>query len=285
MKLKYKILTVAIISVIAILITAWIIHGNITVDLSEYTVSASDLPEGFDGFRIVQVSDLHNSEYGERNEKLLDMIAKARPDMIAITGDLIDSSRPDVALALHFAEEAMKIAPCYYVPGNHESRLPDEYEILKQGLIKLGVTVLENSSVKLKIGEEYITVAGVIDPAFVTDYYTGDSEGVMKDSLCTLPKDDSYTLLLSHRPELFSLYVDAKVDLALTGHAHGGQIRLPIIGGVAAPGQGLFPKYDHGYFSASHTSMIVSRGLDKAVIFPRINNRPELVLIKLKREL
>ena len=205
MKPKYKILIVTVISVIAILFTAWVIHGNITVELSEYTVSADGLPESFDGFRIVQISDLHNSEYGESNEKLLDMIAEARPDMIAITGDLIDSTRPDVALALFFVAEAMKIAPCYYVPGNHESRLPDEYKTLKQGLSLLGVTVLENSSVKIKIGEEYITVAGVIDPAFITDYYTGDSESVMKDSLSTLQADGSYTLLLSHRPELFDV--------------------------------------------------------------------------------
>ena len=201
--------------------------------------------------------------------------------MIAITGDLIDSRNTNVGIALEFAEAAIKIAPCYYVTGNHESRV-SEYEELKNGLRKLGVTVLENASAEVEQNGETITLIGVDDPAFQSDYLFGDSAVVMQSQLQQLTNGEGYRILLSHRPELLDCYAQSGVDLVLSGHAHGGQFRLPFAGGIYAPGQGLFPEFDAGLYTQENTIMVVSRGIGNSIIPLRINNRPELVLIELQ---
>ena len=240
------------ISILAALIfwTAW---GNTALEINEYTVCSKRLPDSFSGFRIAQVSDLHNTEFGEENEKLIFMLRKSNPDIIVITGDLVDSRRTETDTALQFAEDAVKIAPCYYVPGNHEARL-SEYDTLKTGLVQAGVTVLENDFVRLDRSGEFITLAGVSDPAF----QNGDDTEIMRGALEEISDGNTYTVLLSHRPELFSVYEEHGIDLALCGHAHGGQFRLPVVGGLIAPHQGLFPKYDAGLFTIENTSMLVS---------------------------
>ena len=277
---------IPILAIIAILFAALIIRiawGNKALELNTYTITSSKLPEEFNGYRIAQVSDLHNDEMGEGNEKLLSLLREAKPDSIAITGDLIDSRRTNIEIALRFAEEAMKIAPCYYVTGNHEARV-SEYEALKIGLAKLGVILLEDDTIPLEKSGKTITLIGVDDPSFNTDYLFGDSAAVMKSKLQSLANsNDSYTILLSHRPELFSVYAESGVDLVLSGHAHGGQFRLPFVGGLVAPNQGLFPKYDAGIYLEENTNMIVSRGIGNSIIPFRINNRPEVVLIELQK--
>lgn len=180
------------------------------------------------------------------------------------------------------AFDGCKIAPCYYVTGNHEARA-SEYDALKTGLIKLGVTVLENEKTELERDGEKITLIGVKDPSFSSDYLFHDEEAIMEAQLKALvDKDDGFTLLLSHRPELFEIYVTCNADLVLSGHAHGGQFRLPFIGGLAAPNQGLFPKYDAGLFSEGKTKMLVSRGIGNSIFPFRFNNRPEIILIELQ---
>lgn len=278
---KKNFILLAVVVVVLIALVIWIIWGNTALEQNIYTVSSSRLPEMFDGYRIAHISDLHNTSMGENNEKLLDMLREAEPDIIAITGDLIDSRHTNVEVALQFAQEAMKIAPCYYISGNHEARV-DEYDELKCGLIDLGVIVLEDSKVEISIGGETITLIGVHDPSFQTDYLFGNSAMVMNAKLTELHTDgDGFTVLLSHRPELFNTYVDSDVDLVLSGHAHGGQFRLPLIGGLVAPNQGLFPKYDAGIYEEGSTYMIVSRGIGNSIVPMRINNRPEIVLIVL----
>lgn len=264
------------------LLVLWMIWGNTALELNTYTITEENLPEAFDGFRIAHISDLHNTEIGRNNERLLAMLQQAQPDMIAITGDMIDSRRTDIAVALHFAEEAMKIAPCYYVAGNHESRV-SAYDTLKTGLAGLGVTVLEDAAVPLQRGSGTITLTGVLDPAFQTDDLSGDPRSLMEEKLQELADDAScFTLLLSHRPELFDVYADAGMDLVLSGHAHGGQFRLPFVGGLFAPGQGFFPTYDAGLYTQGRTRMIVSRGIGNSILPLRFNNRPEVILIELK---
>ena len=273
-----------ILSIVALLLTAitvWTVWGNTAPELNTYTVSSDRLPEAFDKYRIAHVSDLHNTEIGKNNEKLLNIIKEAKPDIIAITGDLIDSRNTDVEKALQFAKEAVKIAPCYYVTGNHEARI-SEYDSLKNGLTELGVKVLENERIDLERSGEKLTVIGINDPSFQTDYLFGNSEAIANKSISQLMNEnDSFTLLLSHRPELFKIYADNKVDLVLSGHAHGGQFRLPFAGGLIAPNQGLFPKYDAGLYKEENTNMIVSRGIGNSIIPLRFNNRPEIVLIEL----
>ena len=275
---------IRLMTVILLFIFGWIIWGNKALMINEITIKNEKIPDNFSGFRIAQVSDLHNAEFGKGNKKLLSLLETCEPDVILLTGDLVDSRNTDIEIAISFSEKASAIAPTYYVSGNHEARI-DEYEDLIEGLENAGVQVLKNESVLLEQSGNSICVAGMEDPSFVTDYLFGDSETVAIDVLSELISDeDVFTILLSHRPELFDTYVECKADLVFSGHAHGGQFRLPFIGGIVAPNQGIFPEYDAGQFTKGSTNMIVSRGPGNSILPFRINNRPEIVLVELKSE-
>ena len=259
--------------------TAW---GNTALELNICSVSSDELPGVFDGYRIAHISDLHNTEIGEGNSRLLSMLLEAEPDLIAMIGDLIDSRNTDISIALSFAEKAVQIAPCYYVTGNHEARV-QEYDALKSGLEAVGVVVLEDEKLTIDSSGESIVIAGVNDPSFCTDYLFGDAAAVIGTRLSELTAgEDGFTILLSHRPELYDTYADYDIDLVFSGHAHGGQFRFPFLGGLIAPNQGLFPKYDSGLYAERGTNMIVSRGIGNSIVPLRFNNRPEVILIELK---
>ena len=281
---RKKFIFLAVMAAVLVALVIWIAWGNTALELNTYTVSSSKLPQSFDGYRIAHVSDLHNAEMGKDNETLLTMLRDADPDIIAITGDLIDSRNTDIEVALQFVREAVKIAPCYYVTGNHEARI-SEYDELKEAMKAAGVTVLEDAQTEISMEGETITLIGVNDHSYQTDYLFGDAESVMNAKLEDLhTENDGFTILLSHRPELFDSYVDHGMDLVLSGHAHGGQFRLPFIGGVVAPNQGLFPEYDAGIYTDGNTNMLVSRGVGNSILPFRINNRPEVILIDLHAE-
>ena len=268
-------------AVLLIIFTLWLLWGNRALELNTYTVTSDGIPEEFHGFRIAHVSDVHNTEIGDDNKRLLSVLREAEPDIIAITGDLIDSRNTDIETALRFAEGAAEIAPCYYVTGNHEARV-DEYDELKKRLIELGVVVLDNKRVELEKNGEALTFIGVDDPDFTADYLFDDSKSIIEAQVQRLSdKEDRYTVLLSHRPELFDVYAESGADLILSGHAHGGQIRLPVVGGIFAPHQGFFPEYDGGIYTNAGVKMIVSRGVGNSLFPLRVNNRPEVILIEL----
>ena len=280
MKRKSKTI-LTLISFLLIILIGWTLWGNAALEVNEYEIVSDRIPKEFDGFRIAQVSDLHNAEFGEGNSKLIQLLSQTEPDIIVLTGDLIDSRQTDIKIALAFARKAMKIAPVYFVSGNHEARV-SEYEDLKMGLAEAGVIVLENQKVEITREGESITLMGIDDPSFQENYLFGDSEGVAKQAIETLLRvSDGYTVLLSHRPELFDLYVETGMDLVFSGHAHGGQFRLPFIGGLVAPNQGFFPKYDAGQFTEENTTMIVSRGVGNSIVPLRFNNRPEIIVVML----
>ena len=279
---KKRLIIWATLSVVLIGLVVWVVWGNTALELNTYTITSSRLPENFDGYRIAHVSDLHNAQMGKDNEKVLSMLRQADPDIIAITGDLIDSRNTNLEIALQFVKEAMKIAPCYYVTGNHEARV-SEYDLLKAGMVSAGVVILENDQAEINIDGNAITLIGVDDPSFQTDYLFGDSDAVINAKLTELHADgNGFTILLSHRPELFSTYTAHDVDLVLSGHAHGGQFRIPFIGGVVAPNQGLFPEFDAGIYTDGNTNMLVSRGVGNSIMPFRVNNRPEIILVELK---
>ena len=282
--IKNKKKIIAVIFLLIIVLGIWIAWGNSALMVNKYIVENDKIPEKFHGFRIAQISDLHNAEFGDENKDLLVLLSQIEPNVIVLTGDLIDSRHTDMNIALDFASKAVQIAPVYYVTGNHEARVP-EYEELKTGLTDLGVTVLENQKVQITKDGESITLMGIQDPSFRTDYLFGDAERVSRQAITSLQNaSDGYTVLLSHRPELFDLYVDAGIDLVFSGHAHGGQFRLPFVGSLVAPNQGFFPKYDAGQFIKENTTMIVSRGVGNSIIPFRINNPPEIVVVELKRQ-
>ncbi len=278
--------------IILALLILWLLWGNSALQLTTYTVTSDRLPDAFDGYRIAQVSDLHNAEMGKDNQKLLSVLAETDPDLIVITGDLIDSSHTDIDMALHFVCEAVKLAPCYYVPGNHEAWVAqDTYHQLENGLKEAGVTVLRQEALQIQCQGQAIAIGGVDDPAFHPaaadlpfvsgrDSYASAHGPLSPEAFDgLLHSKDTFTILLSHRPEYFDSYVAADIDLVFTGHAHGGQFRLPILGGLVAPDQGLFPQYDAGLFTEGNTHMVVSRGIGNSIIPLRIGNRPELILV------
>ena len=259
-----------------LLILAVILWGfveNTLLFVTHITVTDEDLPAGFQGFRIAQVSDLHNTRFGKDNHRLLAKLKETQPDLIAITGDLVDSRRTDFDTALTFVREAAKIAPCYYVTGNHEARLP-EYPRLEQQLQEAGATVLRDQTKVLERNGDSIILAGVQDPSFTG--YTAFSEALARLA------SDSFTVLLSHRPDFFDLYCRQGFDLVLSGHTHGGQFRIPFLGGLIAPGQGFFPEHDAGLFTEGETNLVISRGLGNSLFPFRLLNPPEIVLLTLQ---
>ena len=220
MNRKKRVLFVVVFVLVVLIV--WTLWGNTALEVNEYEVVSDRIPQGFEGFRIAQVSDLHNAEFGEGNEKLIQLLTQADPDIIVLTGDLIDSRHTDIEIALYFARQAIKLAPVYYVSGNHEARVR-EYEDLKMGLAEAGVVILENQNVQITREGESITLMGIDDPSFQEDYLFGDSESVARQAIDDLQNEsEGYTILLSHRPELFDLYVDTGMDLVFSGHAHGG---------------------------------------------------------------
>ena len=271
-----------VIGTIFFILLIWTVWSNKALMVSTISISSSHIPAAFSGFRIAQVSDLHNSEFGKNNTELLKLLSENRPDIIAITGDLIDANHTDVGIALGFAQESVRIAPTYYVTGNHEAASP-QYDTLKAGLEEAGVIVLEDEAVSLERNGETITLLGLGDPDFtVNGDMFGETSAMVSTKLKNLDDGEGgYTILLSHRPELFETYVNCGIDLVFAGHAHGGQFRLPFIGGLVAPNQGLFPQYDAGLYTDGSTSMVVSRGIGNSIIPFRINNRPEIVLVEL----
>lgn len=271
------IITLCIIS----LFSLWLLWADKALTQREFEITDEKIPSAFDGFRIVHISDLHNTLFGEGNSKLLDRIKKAEPDIIAVTGDIADSRRTDLPIAIDFLKKATAIAPVYYVTGNHEARIPDTRELIASAE-SLGVKVLNNEKLTLERENGSISLCGISDPAFVADYLFDEEAAVISHSLEGLRESESFSLLLSHRPEFFDIYAGEGFDLVLSGHAHGGQFRLPLIGGFIAPGQGLFPKFDSGLYEKDSTSMIVSRGLGNSIVPLRFCNRPEIILITLK---
>ena len=271
------------VAVLLLGLVLWILLANKAPKTTPYTVCSEEIPDSFHGYRIAQISDLHNAKMGKDNRKLLKLLKTADPDMIVITGDLIDSRNTKTDIAMDFVTEALKIAPCYYVSGNHEARVP-EYATLKADMQAAGVVILEDTKTHITIDGQSICLIGLDDPSFETDYLNGDDVAIVTQKMTQLLEgEDGFTILLSHRPELFDTYVQLGVDLVFSGHAHGGQVRLPFFGGVIAPNQGFFPEYDAGLFAKDGTTMIVSRGIGNSVIPVRVNNRPELVVVELQK--
>ena len=258
----------------------WLWWGNRAVMVHTIEVTDQRLPQEFEGFRIAHISDLHNEVFGSENRELLTLLAGTKPDIIVITGDLVDSRHTDVNAALEFARGAVEIAPVYYVPGNHESRLPEEFWMLEQCLEKMGVNVLRGERTLLTREGAAVALIGVDDPTF-QDKNSANWPGIVEEELGRLREEGLYSILLIHRPELLESYARAGMNLVFSGHAHGGQVRIPFVGGVIAPNQGFFPKYDGGLYTLGDTQLVVSRGLGNSLVPLRVNNRPEIVLAEL----
>jgi uncharacterized protein len=254
-------------------------NNNIKISESDY--SNSKIPAAFDGFTIAQISDLHNKTFGKDQKCILSKLKSTHPDIIVITGDIIDRRKFDLDAAIAFVKGAVKIAPVYYVTGNHEA-WSKNFGVTKTWLIESGAIFMDDTAVSLTKGQSSIKLMGVSDPDFLTTTYSqGNDVTKMTKQLAKWSDEKGFKILLSHRPELFDLYVANHMDLIFAGHAHGGQIRLPFIGALVAPDQGWFPKYASGRYTKGSSTMYVSRGLGNSLMPVRINNRPEIVVVRL----
>ena len=269
--------------VILILLGIYLYCENNCLEITNYEIIDDKIPKSLDNYKIVHISDFHNTQSSKLNKDLVKVIKRENPHIIVITGDLIDSRRTDINKALNFVKKIINFAPIFYVTGNHESRVED-YNNLKKELTNLGVHVLDNQVEFIKIDESQLELIGVNDPTF---YNKNDlsEEVIIKDNLDKLvSKSDNYKILLSHRPELFDVYVDSNVNLVFSGHAHGGQIRFPFVGCLYIHNQVFFPKYVSGLVHKYNTFMAISRGIGNSLFPFRINNRPELVVVTLKNK-
>ena len=282
MKKKIRRWIAAIAAAAVLSLLGWaLVWGNTALVTADVLVCSNGIPEAFDAYKIVQISDLHDAQIGENNEKLIAMTAETEPDCIVLTGDFVDSSRFHPERSLSVAESLVKIAPVYYVSGNHEAILPDEdYQALTDGLRGLGVCVLEDESAELTRDGQSIRLIGLTDIGFHPGTLE-EKKDALRTALSALLPEDEFSVTLAHRPELMDVYTECGAPLVLSGHAHGGQIRLPGIGGLIAHGQGLFPKYTEGKYEENGTTLVVSRGIGNSVLPLRVNDRPQIVVVQL----
>ncbi len=264
-----------------------IFMGNNWVEGTAYELRSEKLPPSFDGFCIVQISDLHNHRFGPYQPQFLQLIRDANPDLIAITGDIINQGKVRLDYVLELVRQLTAIAPCYFVTGNNEVLFADLPGLLAQ-LETAGVKVLRGESVSWKRGAESLVVAGIDDPKTFRASGMSIPQAVAQweKELTRLRESigqDRFTVLLSHRPEHISRYARLGFDVVLSGHAHGGQVRLPGIGALYAPNQGLLPHYTSGMYLSRETTMVVSRGLGRSPFPVRVLNRPEIVIVRLRK--
>lgn len=268
---RKKYIKSAIVLLIVIVLLLFCNFQNKHLETTHYTYETEQLGVDLDGYRIVQISDLHNAKFGKNNQKLVDRIRECAPDMIVLTGDLVDSNHTNVDRVVQFVDEIVKICPVYYVTGNHEYWLDtSEYEKLMDGLVSAGVVILDNQVVEISRGDAKFRLVGLDDKSLAD----GTLEALLSD-------EKELTVVLAHEPQYLARYAGTGVDLVLSGHAHGGQFRLPFVGGIVAPDQGFLPEYTAGEYYMNGTEMIVSRGLGNSVIPVRLFNYPEIVCVDL----
>lgn len=260
---------------------SWQQNNSLTVTTME--MKTEKLPRAFDGYRVVHLSDLHSKSFGEDQQALVSRVKELRPDIIVFTGDIVDRRHYREGPALTLAGRLTALAPVYFVTGNQEF-WAGTIDTLEEKLAGRGVVVLRNSGDKVRRGEGVIDIIGIDDPSLTLN--PRDEQVLIPvelDQATTGTSNSEFRILLAHRPDLLSLYAQSGVDLVFSGHAHGGQIRLPFAGALFAPEQGFFPKLTEGKYLEGGTSMIVSRGLGNSIIPQRILNQPEILIVTLKR--
>lgn len=245
------------------------------LEISRYEVASQKLPESFDGFKIVQLSDLHGAEFGEDGMGLVEKVKELEPDIIALTGDFV-TDEGDLAAVEKLAARLVKLCPVYFVSGNHEFGSGLAVKV-RNILERAGVKYLSNEYLTISRGEDGILLGGVEDPLAYADMLSPDELAQKMNDAAP----DAFKILLGHRNYWMTEYPELPVDLIFCGHAHGGLIRIPGVGGLIGTDRRLFPDFDAGQFNNGRYTLIVSRGLGNSVPIPRIFNRPEIVCVEL----
>jgi len=260
-----------VLSILAVILIISLVFSNTYIDVENITFKNKDIPESFDGAKIVLLSDYHNQ--GENfGDRVTEIIKDANPDYIFLTGDIVDRIKTDVGKSESFLKKVSEIAPCYLVWGNHDkSVLQEEFNRLKSSAENYGITILDGTTIRLQKGDEFISLTG--------NYYYYDYP----------PCDADFNIWLNHFPENFEPIAEQtkkdgnQMDLMFSGHAHGGLIRLPFVGGVIGH-NGLFPDYTSGLYEYNGSHMIVSRGLGNSGNLPRLYSTFHIVICELERE-
>jgi len=273
-----------------------IIVCHYSIKVSRYNIKSEKLPSEFDEFRIIHLSDLHSRIFDKENSKLVSMIKKETPNIITMTGDMINGRYSDILGLEKLIKDINENISCsiYYIMGNREFRLNKEnYDKLKDMLRNNNVKILENNKDKISIGNKNICIYGLNyynrnEKEYyynILSYATGDKKEVINDVSTVIEKLEfsKYNILLTHDPKEFEKYSKYGFDLILAGHIHGGVIRIPLLGGLLYPEVRLFPEYDGGIFKNNKSIMCVSKGLGYGTIPFRLFNKPEVVSIKLNK--
>lgn len=248
---------------------------NTDLQVSQYTVESTDLPTQFDNYKIAQISDLHAAV----DLNILDILAQNKPDAIFFTGDIIDEYTENIKEVFAFLKSCCDISPCFYVTGNHEQWTAD-WEIIAEYISDIGINIIDNRTMGIARGNESIYITGLEDPSFM-----GQEQAKLKlnSSIGKLNRNNGYNILLFHRADMLSELSDSGYDIIFSGHLHGGQIRVPLVGGIISPSGEWMPQYTCGkYRLSSDTAAIVSRGLANNISFPRLFNRYQLIFVTLK---
>jgi len=292
---KGKVTVVKTLAGLVIILAGIFIISNTMLTVSGYDLEYASLPSSFDGFRIVHLSDLHSTRFGAGNQRLLKAIEKQRPDIIVMTGDMINSTDQEYSIFISLAEQLASKYKVYFVVGNHEQSLKDnQLQLLYSELTNAGVYVLNNEKMAIEKDDDSINIHGMW---FNLRYYSDQTNQYIRDNpddyyftldrmkgVMDVHDDNQFSILLTHNPLYFDTYSQWGADLTLCGHIHGGMIRLPFLGGVYSPERTYFPEYDAGLFTSADKRMIVSKGLGNGKLGFRFLNCPEIVVITLIAE-
>lgn len=266
--------------------TAVTVWQNVNVKITRYHIYSQNLPTNFNRYRIVLLSDIHSRNFGLSQKALLSRVKKMHPDLILIAGDWVDAKHGDFSNCTEQAKLLNKIAPVWAIYGNHELRKIRKtgVDTMHKALYDAGVHFLHCSGTRIERDNSYINLIGIEDDSKphtrnkkriqnITDMLSRVMHGILPDE---------FTILMAHHPEFIDIYSNEPIDLVVSGHAHGGQVRIPFVGGLIAPNQGLFPRYTSGKHIKNNTQMVISRGLGgfKPI---RIFNQPEVVVISLHK--
>lgn len=298
-----------ILIVLAVLILAAILYSpleNRNLEVTHYSISSDKLPKEFDGISFAVLADLHNNSFGKGNKKLLDCINQIAPQFLLIAGDMtVSEEGNDYTVPYSLLSELAGTCPIYYGYGNHEQRLMPggekqdlQFMVYKRELEKLGVHFLENEQTRITLGnspskgkevplgKEFVQLTGLLlPPEFFKKIGRPRMTTEYLQNLVGIPDNGCYNILIAHNPMYFKNYAEWGADLTLSGHVHGGIVRLPFLGGVLSPQFTFFPRYDAGKFEIQGRTMLVSRGLGNHTIKLRVCNRPELMVVTLERKL
>ncbi len=279
--------TIVIVLILLLVVLLRIYIDNEIPKVSNIEIKSDKLPKVFDGYKIVHLSDLHSKNFGNNNEILIDMIDKESPDIIVMTGDMVTANEKDFTVFYNLVKKLVRKYKIYYIYGNHEGELSLKLKNEITTFLKENrVIILDNDYISIEKNGEEINLYGLCYTQKYYSYKSGNkhivTENYIKNKLGTIDKK-KYNILLTHNPLFFDAYAGYGFDLTLSGHVHGGLIRLPFIGGILSPERKFFPQYSEGVYEKDDSKLVVSRGLSRGTKGFRFLNRPDIVSITLKR--